>query len=180
MREAGCPRDQAVSIHASAREATKLQAIGFRLQQFQSTPPRGRRRDVGGNGASGQGFQSTPPRGRRHGVVEMTLSDDVFQSTPPRGRRHDTYICFAYPVGFNPRLREGGDQIKALYMLRRLVSIHASAREATTVDKPQPGREEVSIHASAREATQTARCCLRWTICFNPRLREGGDRLLLA
>ena len=34
---------------------------------------------------------------------------------------------------------------------------------------------KVSIHASAREATWTCRIQAMPGICFNPRLREGGD-----
>ncbi len=33
----------------------------------------------------------------------------------------------------------------------------------------------VSIHASTREATSAFRRRASWTMCFNPRLHEGGD-----
>ena len=33
----------------------------------------------------------------------------------------------------------------------------------------------ISIHASAKEATNYAKTHKRWTNNFNPRLREGGD-----
>ena len=55
----------------------------------------------------------------------------MFQSTPPRGRR--LYIA-ATREGlerFNPRLREGGDNMRVTVCIIRFVSIHASAREAT-------------------------------------------------
>ena len=143
---------------------------------FQSTPPRGRRP---GGGAEGHGtgwFQSTPPRGRRLGSGNLAVFGLQFQSTPPRGRRP-------------PRRCRAG--------LILWVSIHASAREATTAgwpacwamscfnprlraggDSPSGagrGVDEVSIHASAREATRRPRPpgCARTR--FNPRLRAGGD-----
>ena len=55
---------------------------------------------------------------------------------------------------FNPRLRTGGDQIQLAHLFDTLVSIHASAREATCL-WPLPAS---------------------WPACFNPRLRTGGDR----
>ncbi len=120
-------------------------------------------------------FQSTPPRRRRlfHLVnlllykeisihaseKEATTAYDIhtqlfsFQSTPPRRRRP---ICSNSPTfftNFNPRLREGGDQIKvSLFFLKR-ISIHASEKEATPSIVTLPPLETD----------------------FNPRLREGGD-----
>ena len=147
---------EAVSIHASAREATppprragstrrrfnpRLRAGGDKRQiepilidtVFQSTPPRGRRpaeaRRVGCN----NWFQSTPPRGRRLRRQSSVSAQQRFQSTPPRGRR------LAVP-----------ESVREIHV----VSIHASAREATRW--PASGRlrrGQVSIHASAREAT---------------------------
>jgi len=144
-----------VSIHASAREATADAAGSFAAYQFRSTPPRGRRQGLQqgmrrrsasfdprlreGGDAAGQSdadrtlqFRSTPPRGRRQQVQRMLQAEKRFRSTPPRGRR----------------LPAGSDR-KAL----RLVSIHASAREATGV---------LGIWSIPRRR-------------FDPRLREGGD-----
>ena len=56
---------------------------------------------------------------------------------------------------FNPRLREGGDEVNAF------------------VDEI-PGM--ISIHASAREATYFGAGTGSSLVDFNPRLREGGDR----
>ena len=57
-------------------------------------------------------------------------------------------------ICFNPRVREGRDFLikwkKAVY---QCVSIHASARDATTFDFVPFGASLVSIHASARDAT---------------------------
>ncbi len=75
---------------------------------------------------------------------------------------------------FNPRLREGGDVSWLPKSIVDGVSIHASAREATVVLVERLVMIMVSIHASAREATGRL-LVLLMQLCFNPRLREGGD-----
>jgi len=78
-----------VSIHASAREATR-----------QARPLCG-------------GSQSFNPRLREGGDVDLpdtSYARDLFQSTPPRGRRRNRRTRMLCNVlCFNPRLREGGD-----------------------------------------------------------------------
>ena len=54
---------------------------------------------------------------------------------------------------FNPRLREGGDAAIHTDADGEPISIHASAREATTVSSKYGCYRSISIHASAREAT---------------------------
>ena len=78
-----------------------------------------------------------------------------------------------------------------------VVSIHASAKEATRIRNHAGARCTVSIHASAKEATKEKmasfiqkefqstpprrrrrkQCCTFQYLLysFNPRLREGGD-----
>jgi len=121
---------------------------------FQSTPPRGRRRQASRLAASLLLFQSTPPRGRRPGECLCVRDHVTFQSTPPRGRR--------------PTLSPSG------YRTGR-VSIHASAREATIAVGSVILERAVSIHASAREATRLNASGSRKSARFNPRLRAGGD-----
>ena len=98
-------------------------------------------------------FQSTPPRRRRLGSDYVWSSKGLFQSTPPRRRRL---------------------HLEA-YMIRIHISIHASAKEATSNrDNCFIATGTISIHASAKEAT----LCGLWVLMyqnFNPRLREGGD-----
>ena len=126
-------------------------------------------------------FQYTPPHGRRlafaqrHGVIAE------FQSTPPHGRRLGSRGPEIRPwTCFNPRLRTGGDVpwltarpalskfqstpphgrrrlASSLHDPHRVVSIHASAREATPQHRLPAVEGDVSIHASAREATFTPR-----------------------
>ena len=79
--------------------------------------------------------------------------EDIFQSTPPRRRRHIAQVMAEKWEYFNPRLREGGDICSSVNSLLKLISIHASAKEAT----------QFAIIGS-------------YVINdFNPRLREGGD-----
>ena len=62
-------------------------------------------------------------------------------------------ICFLITNEyFNPRLREGGDSLHKLKKMMCRISIRASAKEATR----ENGRAEIFRN-------------------FNPRLREGGD-----
>ena len=120
----------------------------------------------------------------------------AFQSTPPRGRRR---ICDSLPrfyKDFNPRLREGGDILKFYQTNLPIISIHASAREATNATTVDITWVMISIHASAREATPVgtnmilylrfqstpprgrrpiAKRVVLVVQHFNPLLREGGD-----
>ncbi len=57
------------------------------------------------------------------------------------------------------------------------ISIHASAREATALLSASRDNFDISIHASAREATTWTCGQGKESIYFNPRLREGGDRI---
>ena len=122
-------------------------------------------------------FQSTPPHGRRRVIFTIALLHLIkFQSTPPHGRRPLT---------------------TAKQSTATMVSIHASAREATRrrgYGRRRRGRFNprlrtggdarylpylapscVSIHASAREATIWPANLPMNLFCFNPRLRTGGD-----
>ena len=101
------------SIHASAKEATR-QVNNINRGCF---------------------FQSTPPRRRRRSSVCVVIHAPCFQSTPPRRRRRLSHRrekdCKRF---FNPRLREGGDIFLSFYLMILLIfSIHASAKEATTI-----------------------------------------------
>ena len=58
-------------------------------------------------------------------------NSEVFQSTPPRGRRRTQYTKWYKYLDFNPRLREGGDTEVNIFVIIFIISIHASAREAT-------------------------------------------------
>ncbi len=196
---------QPVSTHASAREATSFAAmLDPRLNEFQPTPPRGRRPGhVVRNGhhlvapvsthasAREATREDTPPDRGFKWPVSTHASAREATRRPQGGGRSQT--------GFNPRLRAGGDA-DPQPPLSQLpsVSTHASAREATCSSSRTPGglnqcfnprlraggdagigagggRPAVSTHASAREATSASARPRRPRAGFNPRLRAGGD-----
>ena len=99
-----------ISIHASAKEATRNIHTKFKTIIFQSTPPRRRRRLSSLCSKIFARFQSTPPRRRRRYSRKKYNEQNKFQSTPPRRRRLTVNFCFG---------------------LGRIISIHASAKEAT-------------------------------------------------
>ena len=89
-----------------------------------------------------------------------------------------TFVALLYPlifVGFNPRLREGGDKIQ-LAVREFTLGFNPRLREGG--DKFIRCANicmDVSIHASAKEATDADGIIKRFKGSFNPRLREGGD-----
>ena len=78
-------------------------------------------------------FQSTPPHGRR--LLSLWLRQTHHPVSIHASAREATraaFLVLACPVGFNPRLRTGGDyHAGQADGLLAPVSIHASAREAT-------------------------------------------------
>ena len=87
--------------------------------------------NVPGKGSPPYIFQSMPPRRRRPIWRWIPMQSSRFQSTPPRRRRPG---C----VFFNSLLQ---------------ISIHASAKEATSDEELYEVFGIISIHASAKEAT---------------------------
>ena len=98
-----------ISIHASAREATESGNRADHKGEFQSTPPRGRRRARSVHFTPLQSFQSTPPRGRR-----LRLKPRLIDR----------------PISIHASAREATNT-GSLHDKRLVISIHASAREAT-------------------------------------------------
>ena len=165
-----------ISIHASAREATVIWRYCNGDPEFQSTPPRGRRRQpvspsygcqyISIHASAREATKSTPSgisysaisihASAREATELCTLSDNSkkFQSTPPRGRRQ---------------------ALRNVILFHIVISIHASAREATKYLFPSSDHLQISIHASAREATAIIIALHQLGNYFNPRLREGGD-----
>ena len=77
-------------------------------------------------------------------------------------------------MNFNPRLREGGDEIQRLGLRCLWISIHASAREATF---PNQSLAPCIQFQSTPPRGRRHKCIsnLHGQFYFNPRLREGGD-----
>ena len=98
-------------------------------------------------------FQSTRPRGTRPLKAWKQKSPAGFQSTRPRGTRLSTFCWPVFLSSFNPRVRAGRDFLVADGLNLVMVSIHASARDATPSCSAGRGAGQVSIHASARDAT---------------------------
>ena len=108
-------------------------------------------------------------------------------------------VLSAFPLrhSFNPRVREGRDLLLNFRHHGITVSIHASARDATSHGHAVSAYGNVSIHASARDATNlmhragvgvpvSIHASARDATCrqaaqhraytgFNPRVREGRD-----
>jgi len=125
-------RELQVSIHAPAWGATQTGKITVGNTLFQSTRPRGARRnrlrlpaavasfnprarvgrdyDTAKGYCTAKGFQSTRPRGARPGMSSRSTPGRKFQSTRPRGaRRQSGKTPRPGRHCFNPRARVGRD-----------------------------------------------------------------------
>ncbi len=136
------PAIRRVSTHASARDATDT-AFPSPLHQH--------------------GFNPRVREGRDYFSTWARIPRALFQPTRPRGTRPawsgGTHRCRRC---FNPRVREGRDYgVPGEPDSDRLVSTHASARDATRA-AAAAGRSthRVSTHASARDATAGVRVVL--------------------
>ena len=144
-----------ISIHAPARGATPLQPQlwgTFRISIH--APARGATR-MPCRSQTLHGFQSTLPRGERRDATSGSLRVlDEFQSTLPRGERrcHAPFLPTSI-THFNPRSREGSDKTRFKPPFEKRISIHAPARGATGIGGTACERRVISIHAPARGAT---------------------------
>ena len=129
----GAAGNNLISIHAPARGATSMAAMGTTL---------------------GNGFQSTLPRGER--LVKPCCLKYPFNFNPRSREGSDAEKrrgnCMA-KVNFNPRSREGSDGMTAGYGMQAAISIHAPAMGATKDTAETCSRQSISIHAPARGAT---------------------------
>ena len=88
----------------------------------------------------------------------------------------DMLHSLAHAAGFNPRLRVGGDSCQPV---RLPLQSRFNPRLRVGGDASYHIRQSlllVSIHASAWEATAYCSAGRLRPNCFNPRLRVGGDR----
>ena len=146
--------------------------------RFQSTLPRGERRNLPFktprpvnyfNPRSREGsdvayhhrmaqlvkFQSTLPRGERPQHLPMCKPARSFQSTLPRGERLQCRTIVIDPANFNPRSREGSDDIPCYLASIQTSYFNPRSREGS--DEDVIG----GIHQTCQY--------------FNPRSREGSD-----
>ena len=100
-----------------------------------------------------------------------------FQSTLPRGERHDTRnnILNSFLISIHAPAR-GATSLDDSTQKGDGISIHAPARGATTECRQRKFSTIISIHAPARGATSEADTRSGSEENFNPRSREGSDR----
>ena len=79
-----------------------------------------------------------------------------FQSTLPRRERQYYIHRFTKHSNFNPRSREGSDNVRRrTFTFETLISIHAPAKGATHLITLNYMSSTISIHAPAKGATVT-------------------------
>ena len=89
--------------------------------------------------------------------------------------RHSSASATFY---FNPRTREGCDPAAyGAYELGKRISIHAPVKGATVRQELVYIRTVISIHAPVKGATWLCSSLLHIRQNFNPRTREGCDKL---
>ena len=77
---------------------------------------------------------------------------------------------------FNPRSREGSDDISRLSQIAGTISIHAPVKGATNLRSGEmTGELIISIHAPVKGATVSLARQKTESSNFNPRSREGSD-----
>ena len=121
-----------ISIHAPARGATAIRAL-LDLDTL---------------------FQSTLPRGERQGHCVRSEYTAISIHAPARGATAASGQAGGDIQNFNPRSREGSDDLSGSCQRSLVISIHAPARGATRMRSSRP---------------------CSWY--FNPRSREGSDNL---
>ena len=105
-------------------------------------------------------------------TMTMTHKLRLFQSTRPRGTRHIWLPCPPRCPSFNPRVRAGRDGVRYPSHRALVVSIHASARDATSRT-----RRSLSMprFQSTRPRGTRRGGAFGLVRCFNPRVRAGRD-----
>ena len=126
------------------------------IAEFQPARPRGARLALAGSQPFSQLLVSTraPARGATSGRTDTRSRPKCFNPRAREGRDNIEDAPLAVIPGFNPRAREGRDTGRRVYC--RIDSVFQPAR-------PRGARPEQ--HPGAHDRTA----------CFNPRAREGRD-----
>ncbi len=166
-----------ISIHAPARGATLGSWIPFMVAYYFN--PRSREgSDIPLSFAlkSSLLFQSTLPRGERRNLLSPPMRTILFQSTLPRGERQERITAVILRAAFQSTLPRGERLIGTKVEIDlSTISIHAPARGATFLDNPLC-KIKCYFNPRSREGSD-----LRQNLCpvsqtyFNPRSREGSD-----
>ena len=121
-------------------------------------------------------FQFTPLREGRRGYEGRKREGIIFQFTPLREGRRVRWITIKKTRrNFNSRPSARGDTSDFANIERKIISIHAPPRGATTLPTENYYERNISIHAPPRGATRTwsAMCC--FAMHFNSRPSARGD-----
>ena len=125
-------------------------------------------------------FQSTRPRGARRDLLDDCKMADQFQSTRPRGARPRMSGCRYRTTGFNPRARVGRDTLELMHAQVEAEFQSTRPRGARPADMQIP-------YDKAKFQSTRPRGARRWLLsssskpmCFNPRARVGRDLLIEA
>ena len=145
---------------------------------FQSTHPRGVRRQDECTSHFVQEFQSTHPRGVRLSLCNLSSwSRKVSIHAPTRGATLGLIPVYSFFLSFNPRTHEGCDKDSSSWRLFFGVSIHAPTRGATRfVNKDSVIGQFQSTHP--RGVRLEIRFFAVGEYGFNPRTHEGCDKVL--
>ena len=121
------------------------------------------------------------PRLREGGDIKTHSSDPIFCISIHASAKEATSPLLRYVYNqydFNPRLREGGDVIFINQIRDKIFqSTPPRRRRRGRIDIMDYSRV-ISIHASAKEATMRRLFHNQDILDFNPRLREGGDAVI--
>ena len=102
----------------------------------------------------------------------------IFQSTLPRGERLSIFESSntSRIISIHAPAR-GATYFPTCHFFDNSISIHAPARGATNIRFTSASLNSISIHAPARGATRRTNRKMAQQTNFNPRSREGSDRL---
>ena len=125
----------------------------------------------------GHEFQSAPPRGRRRARRLRLLRPDIVSiRASTREATPEAVRLVNEEEGFNPRLHAGGDAYVVIGGIGQYVFQSAPPRGRRPARSSLRGSGHyVSIRASTREATCPFLSTRERSLCFNPRLHAGGD-----
>ena len=188
-----------VSIHAPAKGATSQTTM---IQIFISVsihaPAKGATNSFSQERREYWTFQSTLPRRERLGGANVLYhKSGVSIHAPAKGATHANHPCDNRYNCFNPRSREGSDEIK-MHNLFWLICFNPRSREGSDHEtcpalhvlsrfnpRSREGSDDkqiaknigvsVSIHAPAKGATLRELLQYQAHLCFNPRSREGSE-----
>ena len=137
------------------RERRSVRVTCMCFSMFQSTLPRRERRDYPGPDAARSVFQSTLPRRERPASCKTpNRRRRVSIHAPAKGATSPAAPARRHQVRFNPRSREGSDDLRQrMTPLAKVFQSTLPRRERPLTVSPHAARWNVSIHAPAKGAT---------------------------